>query len=371
MNASKSQPVVFLLVALASVFVIAWGIKTSAPILNPILLATVITVVVLPMPQRLTRRGLPAWLSFVVTLLLVVGVIAAIVFLIFFSFANVAGDIAVQLAALQQQLLPGLANGELVTGVFGFVSGAVAALGNGLVQMSLVLLIFVFMLSGALLTPKLDRLGPETSSAFTQVTQLTQDVRRYMSITTAVNFLVAVGNVILLWIVGVNAALLWGLLAFVTGYIPTVGFWIALIPPTLIAYSTIGVDAAVVVFLGYVLINGSVQNFIQPRMMGQGLGVSPVVVFISLFVWSWLLGPVGAVLSMPLTMIIMAVLYYFEGTRWIAVLMSAPRSERSDVRSDAQSKLSDWWQKTRRTVTGPVSNSDVQEEVDPAHSRGQ
>jgi AI-2 transport protein TqsA len=343
MTTTKSQPIIFLLVGIASVFIIGWGVKASAFILNPILLAAVITVVVLPMPQSLTKRGLPSWLSFVLTLLLVVGGIAFVVLLVFFSFTNMANDFSSQMASgdLLASLTPGITD---------FVSGLVHALGNGAVQMFMVMLIFIFMLSGAVASPDLNRLGEGTESVMTQTAKLTQDVRRYMSIMTGVNFMVGLGDVVLLWMVGVEYAVVWGLLSWLMGYIPTVGFWVALIPPVLVAYSTIGVQAAVIVFVGYILINGSVQNFLQPKMMGQGLGISPVVVFISLFVWAWLLGGIGAILAVPLTMIIIAVLHSFDNTRWIATLMSTPKSDKSEDHKKAQGKLQGVWHRTKNSV---------------------
>jgi predicted PurR-regulated permease PerM len=342
MSGSKAPPFVVLLVSAACVFIITWGIKTSAAILNPILLAAVITIIVLPMPQYFNRRGLPSWLSFVLTLVLVVGSLAGIVLLVFFSFADIGSDLPDQTAWIDW-LSQNSNSADLVANI-------ILSLGNIVVQMFMVMLIFIFMLSGALITPSFSRLGPDATAAMAQFTRLTQDVRRYMSIMTGINFLVGLGNVVLLWIVGVESALVWGLLAWVMGYIPTVGFWIALIPPVLIAYSTLGIQSAAIVFLGYVLINGSVQNFIQPRMMGQGLGISTVVVFISLFVWGWLLGGIGAILSVPLTMIIIAVLDSFENTRWIAILMSAPKEEKTDDRQVARNKFQNLWEQSKHAV---------------------
>ncbi len=357
MDTSKSQPVVLLLVAVASVFIITWGIKSSAAILNPILLAAVITIVVLPLPQYLTKRGLPSWLSFVLTLLMVVGGLVAIIFLVLLSFANMGTSSANLVNSVDSFLPADMTDADAVSGFinsfesnFSLISGVLTSFGSAVGQIFMVILIFVFMLSGAMVTPDLKRLDPSTTSAMQQVTVLTQDVRRYMSIMTAVNFAVALGNVVLLWMLGVDSAGLWGLLAFVTGYIPTVGFWIALIPPVIIAYATLGTGTAVIVFIGYVLINGTVQNIIQPRMMGQGLGISTIVVFISLFVWGWLLGGIGAILSVPLTMIIMAILYHFEDTRWIALLMSAPRNEKSAAHIDAREKLQNIWQRTKHPL---------------------
>ena len=332
------RSLVFLLLGLASMFIIAAGIKASASILNPILLAAVITIVVLPAPQYLTRKGLPSWLSFVITLLLVVGGLLLVMGMVFVSFSSLGEDFSNQVSSLDG--LSGVpASSTVNPALANLASGIVSALGHGVVQMFTVMLIFFFMLSGAIGSTAVKQLGSGTSSMLTQVEQLTQDVRSYMSIMTGVNFMVGLGDAIFLWVMGVEYALVWGILAWVMGYIPTVGFWFALIPPVIVAYSTLGVQSAAIVFLGYVLINGSVQNFIQPRMMGQGLGISPVVVFLSLFVWGWLLGGIGAILAVPLTMIIMALLNNFPNTKWVATIMSTPRSDKKDDHDDAKEKL--------------------------------
>lgn len=357
----KPQSIVFLLVGMASIVIIAAGIMASAKILNPILLAAVITIVVLPVPQKLKERGLPTWLSFALTLFMVVGGIGLVVLLVFASFSNMVAGFSNQVGSLDSLsslptdsgLNPALAN---------FAGTIISAMGHGVAQMFMVMLIFFFMLSGAIGSSRLNEFGDGTTSVVKQVSQLTKDVRNYMSIMTGVNFMVGAGDVILLWIVGVEYAIVWGLLSWVMGYIPTVGFWVAMIPPVIIAYSTLGVKAAVIVFLGYVLINGSVQNFIQPRMMGQGLGISPVVVFISLFVWGWLLGGIGAILAVPLTMIIMAVLHNFDNTRWIATLMSTPKADKKDDHEAAKGKLKGYWGRAKntvkQTVTGKLDNDE-------------
>jgi len=354
MQETQSRPVFILLVSIAAIFIVAFGIRASAAILNPILLAVVITIVALPLPAKLAQRGLPGWLSFVLTLAVVIGGIALVVIVVFVSLTQLPADIAGQAPATggDGQATGGLFSGFLSPGQAQQLSELIIrGAANGLVVMFMVLLIFIFMLSAAVSLPGESRLGLRPDSlVMKSVVQLTQEVRRYMSIMTSVNFFVGLGDVILLWVLGVPYAVLWGILSWVMGYIPTVGFWLALIPPVIIAYTTLGLETAVIVFLGYVLINGSVQNFIQPRMMGQGLGISPVVVFISLFVWGWLLGGIGAILAVPLTMIIMAVLHNFDNTRWIAVLMSAPKSDKNGDHKNARDKLRGLWKRSKHSV---------------------
>ena len=202
MTEKQSIPFVYLLIVLASMFIIITGLKTTASILNPILLAIVITIVVLPIPQKLTQKGLPDWLSLVLTLVPVIGSIILLILLFVFSITGSSSDISRQISTLGQfgappnQLTIGSTSDDLIQAIIGFV-------GNVMFQMGLVLLIFIFMLSSAISLPVVSRLGLRTNSpAVERIAELTQDVRHYMSIMTGVNFLVGLGDTIFLMILG-------------------------------------------------------------------------------------------------------------------------------------------------------------------------
>jgi predicted PurR-regulated permease PerM len=153
------------------------------------------------------------------------------------------------------------------------------------------------------------------------VQQFTEDVRQYVNLMTVINFLVALGDTIILALLGIPFALLWGILAFFMGFIPSIGWWISLIPPFLIAWGQYGIGTAMVVLVAYILVNGGVQNIVQPKLMGKGLRISPLVVFVSVIFWATVLGGIGALIAVPLTMIVMKVLESSESTRWISALM--------------------------------------------------
>ena len=126
----------------------------------------------------------------------------------------------------------------------------------------------------------------------------------------------------LLFLLGVPNPVLWGLLAFVTGYIPFIGYWIAMIPVLIIGYLTGGPTTALLVFIGYWLINGTLSNVVAPRVYGKGLNLSAVVTLIAVLFWGVILGPVGAMLSVPLTAIINSVLLSsYRETQWLSILL--------------------------------------------------
>lgn len=336
----QSKPLLFFLVGLASVFIIISGIRDLAFILNPILLSVVITITLIPLPAWFGKRGVPGWLSLVLTFLVVLAILGLVLLVIFVGMAQLADVLpTLRQAALQadatiaesQNDVLGVQIDEVTTAIqalitsqrlTGVATTLVTALFVGLSQAFLVMLIFAFMLSSALALPSSARLGLRTDHPLIQqAAALTTDVRRYITLTTALNFLVGLGNTIFLFAIGVDLALLWGLLSGLLGYIPAVGFWIAMLPPLALAFIEDGPLAALAVLIGYALINGTVENLVKPRMLGNQLKISPAVVVISLFVWGWLLGAVGAILSTPLTLLILSILQGFESTRWVAILL--------------------------------------------------
>lgn len=376
--ANQSRSIVIFLVGLASIFIIISGIRGLAFILNPLLLSIVITITLLPLPGWFAKRGVPGWLSLVLTFIVVLAALGLVLLLVFVGMAQLAeviptlrdtaaqdmaaaaGNDSTKLLGLQieevtnaieslitSQRMTGIAT-TLLTGVFRAIS-----------QAFLVLLIFAFMLSSALTMPSSARMGLRTDHPLIQqVSALTADVRRYITLTTVLNFLTGTGNTILLLILGVDLALLWGLLSALLGYIPAIGFWLAMIPPLVLAYVTEGPMTALIILVGYTLINGTVENLVKPRMLGQQLKISPAVVVIALFVWGWLLGAVGAILSTPLTLLILSIMEMFDGTRWVTVLLRmAGTGEPEDAaeRQAAFGRVRGLWNKTVTAVRNTSS----------------
>jgi predicted PurR-regulated permease PerM len=220
-----------------------------------------------------------------------------------------------------------------------------------LVTFGLALVIFFFMISAALALPTPSRMGLDPgSSIIKRVSELTEDVRKYMTVLTGVNFIVGVTDFIFLSILGVDYALLWGMLAWLMGYIPSIGFIIALIPPVLMAYAQYGLQTALIVLVGYILINGGVENFYKPKVMGQKLSISPLIVFVGLFIWGYLLGGVGAILAVPMTMLVIIIMENFEATRPVAILMRYSGEEKKEEREEAAKHVQGLWGKVKETV---------------------
>jgi predicted PurR-regulated permease PerM len=375
----QSRPL-SLLLALASLFIIIFGIQATAPILNPILLAAVITIAVLPLPGKFMKRGLPGWLGLVLTVVIVVGVMVLVMLLVVGGISRLGLLLPTYAQSIAQR------SAEVTAGMEGSVEQTTATtatldpaavgngiawmigvIGNGLVTVFTALLIFVFMLFAAINLPSSSRASLKLDMPIVErVSGLTADVRKYLGVTTMINLLVALGDTVLLLILGVDLAFLWGILSWVLGYIPAVGFWLALIPPTILAWAELGPSTALIVFLGYVLINGSVQNFVQPKMMGDNLNISPVVVFLSLFIWSFMLGSMGALLAVPLTLLIISTLDSFESTRWMVTLIRVtPHRQDEAEQQKARKQIRGLWERARVFVRPEVAIKEMEGGVQP------
>lgn len=371
MNNSQGRLVIYL-VGAAAIFLILFGIRGSAYIINPILLAVVITITVLPVPSRLTKRGMPGWLALVLSILMVVLLLGLVIATVFFSITKLSTELATYLASASQQASADLSATtgsetsiqieQFTTSIGPVVQSLLASIMNLLVQFGLALVIFFFMISAALSLPAVSRLGLDPSTpAIGWIATLTEDVRKYMTVLTGVNLMVGLGDALFLLFLGVDYALLWGMLAWFMGYIPSIGFIIALIPPVLMAYAQYGPQTALVVLIAYVLINGGIQNFYQPKVMGRRLKISPVIVFIGLFVWGYLLGGIGAILAVPLTLLMLIIMENFEGTRPLAILMRYTGEEKKEERQEAAKHVKGLWGKVKGTFSSDREAEDIVE----------
>ena len=160
--------------------------------------------------------------------------------------------------------------------------------------------------------------------------RIVNDVRHYLILKTWMCLLTGVLTGVFLYFMGLDYPFLWGTLAFLLNYIPNIGSIIAAVPTVLLGLVQFGWEGAVGIIVGYLVINGLVGNFLEPKIFGQGLGLSTLVIFLGLIFWGWILGPVGMVLSAPLTMVVKIAAESQPDTRWIAILLSSDASLRTD-----------------------------------------
>jgi predicted PurR-regulated permease PerM len=320
--------------------VILAGIKAAADIINPAILALFIVLIVSPANRWLRRHGVPAAGALAITILAVLaGVIGLIVFL-GASMAQLAAALPTYQAELTDQTaslrsLP-IASGPgrqaidaAAANVARAVELALALIGgvvNVLFGVGWMLYLFIFMMLETPVFPdQLERALGTDSPSLARVTRFARSLSDFMAIKAWLGFLAAAGDVVFLSLLGVDFALLWGVLSFFLSFIPSIGFLLALIPPMLVALLQHGPGTAIVVLLGYWLINGVVDSVIGPRMLGQGLELSTIVTILTVVLWGFLLGGIGALLALPITVLIKLVLLErYPETGWLATAIGIP-----------------------------------------------
>jgi len=341
MNLRQTQgsPILSFLLGAGGLILLVFGMRNASSILNPFILALILAFTFSPIIGWLQRKGAPKWLALLITILAVfIGVVLFLVFVAVAideliktlpSYASSAGD---QQSNIQSKLTEWGINAQSVMdsfsieNVFQLFGDLVAAVAGALGAAFFMLFLLAFMLFETVgLSNKMKGFSDLPDHPFVQrFARFGSDISGYVLVLTWINFLVGAADAVFLAILGVDFPILWGILAWFMGYIPSVGFWLALIPPFLLAFAEFGLSKALLVLLGYVLINGSIQNLVQPKLMGDKLNLSPLAVVASLFIWTWVLGPVGALVAVPMTMAVQKlILAPYESSRWLAELMGA------------------------------------------------
>jgi predicted PurR-regulated permease PerM len=208
--------------------------------------------------------------------------------------------------------------------VMNLAGNILSTLSSVLTDAFLILLTVVFILLEAADFPKKLQIvlkNPERS--LSAIVKFSQSANRYLVIKTLIS--AAIGLVIWLWllILGVDYPVLWGTLSFLLNYVPNIGSIIAVLPVALLALVQLGVGSALLTVLGFVVVHLVVGNIIEPKLMGKGLSLSTLVVFLSLVFWGWILGPIGMILSVPMTSLVKIALESYEGTRGLAIMLGS------------------------------------------------
>jgi predicted PurR-regulated permease PerM len=325
------------LIGVAGFVIVVAGMKAAASILVPFLVAVFLAVIAAPLVFWLKNRKVPtavAVLISVVAMMAILSSIGVIVGSSLNSFVNALPSYQVQLQGKIQLLLDWLAghgirvSDETVLEYFnpgaamGMVARLLNALGGLVTNTFLIFLTVIFILLEASgFSTKLKAAMQNPDATLGRFELFADKVKRYGAIKTFLSLGTGTTVAIFLTICGVDFPLLWGLLAFLLNYIPNLGSIFAAIPAILLAGVQHGLGMTIIVAGGYLVINVFFSNLLEPRVMGRGLGLSTLVVFLSLIVWAWILGPVGMLLSVPLTITLKIAFESSEKTRWIGVLL--------------------------------------------------
>ena len=333
----KASPGARFLVVSACFVVVAAGMKAAAPILVPFLLALFIALISTPPLLWLQEKGVPRTLALFLVVIAVVGFCFALSALISRSLTDFTRALPTYQASLHELVIGfkevldrlGISPPEDyfektvdTRVVVNLTSNVLLGISSVITNIFFVILMAVLILLEASSFPvKIQRIMKTPDASMDQVTKLVNDVKRYIFLKTGVSL--GTGVFIAVWLAffGVDYYVLWGVLAFLLNYVPNIGSIIAAIPAVLLALVQGGFDLALWAILGYVIVNVVVGNIVEPRLMGRGLGLSTLVVLLSLVFWGWILGPVGMLLSIPLTMMVKIALEGNENTQWVSILL--------------------------------------------------
>jgi len=223
--------------------------------------------------------------------------------------------------------------------IMGLTAGLLSGLSSALSDLVLILLTVTFILLEVSSFPvKLRAILGDPKQVFPRFTEFVVDMKRYMVIKTIINLVAGILIAVWMQILGVQFPVLWGFLAFLLHYIPNIGAVISAVPAALLAFVQFGMGSALLVIAGNVLIGFIIGNVIEPRLMGRKFGLSTLVVFVSLIFWGSLLGFIGAILSIPLTMTLKFAFESNESTQWIAVLLGSEKFNEISTRISKKKK---------------------------------
>jgi len=328
--------------------IIIAGMKAASGLLVPFFLAALISVMTISPFLWLRAKGLPSLLAIFLVIAAVVIIAGSIGAYIGVSLNNFIEALPSYQDRLRSELGTVLvwfeARGFKVSERYFFellnpgvamdvVANILKGLSSVLTYTLLILFTVVFILLEASSLPiKLHAATSDPASSLATLEKIFTSVRRYLVLKTWISL--ATGVTVSIWLIVLdrNYPLLWGFVAFLLNFVPNIGSLIAAIPPILLALINTGPLASMLVGLGYLVINVSCGNLIEPRVLGKGLGLSPLVVFLSLVFWGWILGPVGMLLSVPLTMIVKISLEMFESTHWLAILLGSSASAEAAIK---------------------------------------
>ncbi len=340
-----SQPLVrgrTTLLSVAAVIIIIFAMQAAKVLLVPFLLAVFLSLVSVRPLMFMQRQKIPpvvAVLLIVVVMMLILAVFGVIVGTSIAEFTAALPTYQARLDAMMKGFLQFLATrldgdqpvenlGDVIDPgwAMGMAATMLNALRDVLTNTFLIFLTMTFILLEASTFPvKITAAFGGGDEHMVTFREFLVNLGRYLGIKTVVSLATGVTAWLLTWSVGLDFPLLWGLLAFLLNYIPVIGSIIAAIPPVLLALLQFGPGASAGIGIGYVIINVTYANVIEPRLMGYGVGISPLVVLLSIVFWGWVFGPVGMLLSVPLTMTLKIALEINEDTRWIAVLLGSGR----------------------------------------------
>ncbi len=331
---------------IAAFIIIIAGIMFAKSILIPFLLALFISIIFAQPIYWLEKKKIPGWLAIVIMLIAILALFLGFGYLAggaISSFTSNAPKYEASLKEISDTFIQHLNDRGITiaddqytkllepSSILNFTVHAVHELVNITGNFFLIFLIILFMFMELTSIPyKMSEIyhGPKESLEY--LAKIITSIRHYLAIKTIISIVTSILIYIALSIIGLDYAILWALTAGLMSYIPHIGSILAGVPALLFALVQLGTGGALWTLASYVAVNNVIGNFIEPKIMGRGLGLSPLVVFLSLIFWGFILGTVGMFLSVPLTISIKIVLEQSDDTRWIAILLGGQKDAKFD-----------------------------------------
>ncbi|MDO5699532.1 MAG: AI-2E family transporter [Dermatophilus congolensis] len=330
-----------LLGGVAAAWIVISGVHELSGIIGPIFLTLNLYIVVYPMQHLLNRLGLPRIIGAVASGLLVIAILLAFLGYLAWATAMFVQEIPQyqgsfitlyaqliewlkQLGVSETQLLEQAQRTFSPSNIVSVVQSALSSL-TGVLSMLLVTVtvVFVTIIDSMSIEPRAQVLATSKPTVANALVNFVQGVRRYWLVSSFFGLICAVLDVAVLMYLGVPLPLVWGLLSFITNYIPNIGFVLGIVPPAIMALIANDPMTALLVVVAYSVINFVVQSIIQPKFAGESIGVTAGVSLLSLLFWSWALGPLGAILGLPATLLVKSLLIDIDPSlRWLNVFLS-------------------------------------------------
>ncbi|WP_324171178.1 AI-2E family transporter [Sulfurimonas sp.] len=335
----------YFFIVFASIIIVLAGIKSASAIIVPFLLSLFIAIILSPLYAYINKKGLPS----IISLTIVIGLFLIFLISVAKLIGNSAQEFSANISFYEQQLSAVLHQFVEVTTKYGieipeaeisniintkqimqFSSTIIQSIGSLFTNGFVILLSVVFMLlESQNFIGKILSITKNTM-VINNIKEITNKIKSYMVLKTVISLFTGLIIWISLYIIGTDYAFLWAVLAFMLNFIPNIGSIIAAVPAVLLTLVQLGSISALIVSGIYVGVNIIIGSVIEPKIMGKGLGLSTLVVFLSLLFWGWLLGIVGMLLSIPLTIMMKIIFYEKENTKWIAVLLGSGDNLKND-----------------------------------------
>lgn len=334
-----------ILLGLAAATIATLGIKAIAGIIAPSFLALVLVICVQPLRAMLMRKGAPGWLAAIVVILavyliLILLITAMVVCLAKLatlapSYTSQANDVANQAVArlkdlgVDQSQVNDLAKNLDFGKLFGLATTVLSSILNVLSDLLFIGLITLFLaFDNTRFLRTLGEAERERPMLVASLTTFASSTRTYFIVATIFGAIVAVIDTGALWLLGIPAAVVWGVLAFVTNFVPNIGFVIGLVPPAILGLLQGGWGLAIAVIVVYCAVNFVIQSVLQPKFQGDALGLTTTLTFLALVFWTFVLGPLGAILALPMTMFVKALFVDVDpGYAWLSPLLSGDSAQ--------------------------------------------